>query len=121
MARSVPPQQPPLRRRRALSFEDFRLVEEEVEEEEDVEVDLETAKLPASCLWEVLRRLPPAGILAAARVCKGWRDTTKRLWRATEELRLKVPSKAQIGFVGSVLQKCPGIVKLSIRMERLGF
>lgn len=69
-------------------------------------------------MWEVLKRLPPAGLLAAARVCKGWRDTAKRLWRAAEELRLKVPTRAQLGFVGSVLQKCPGLVRLSLRMER---
>lgn len=70
-----------------------------------------------SCLWEVLRRLPPPALLSAARVCKGWRDTSKRLWRAAEELRLRVPAKAQIGFVGSVLHKCPGLVRLSLRME----
>lgn len=72
-------------------------------------------------MWEILRRLPPAGLLAAARVCKGWRETAKRMWRAAEELRLRVPARAQVGLVGSVLQKCPGIVRLSLRMERLGF
>lgn len=77
--------------------------------------------LPASCLWEVLRRLPPVGLLAAAKVCKGWREISRRLWRAAEELRLRVPARAQVGFVGSVLQKCPGLVRLSLRMERLGF
>lgn len=77
--------------------------------------------LPASCLWEVLRRLPPAGILSAARVCKGWRETTRKLWRAAEVLTLRVPSRAQVGFVGSLLQKCPGLVTLSLRLERLGF
>ncbi|KAL2236451.1 UNVERIFIED_CONTAM: F-box/LRR-repeat protein 17 [Sesamum indicum] len=110
---------PVARRRRALSFDDVGVDEEEMEDEWiHPELDLETGKLPAFCLWEVLRRLPPAGLLSAARVCRGWRETTRRLWRAAEELRLRVPANAQIGFVGSVLQKCPGLVKLSLRMER---
>ncbi|CAA3016450.1 Hypothetical predicted protein [Olea europaea subsp. europaea] len=50
-------------------------------------------------------------------VCKGWRETTRKLWRAAEELRLRVPAKAQIGFFGSMLQKCPGLIKLSLTME----
>ncbi|KAI3460928.1 hypothetical protein Pfo_017591 [Paulownia fortunei] len=102
------------RRRRALSFDDISVAEEE---QIDPELDLETGNLPASCLWEVLRRLPPVGLLSAARVCRGWRESTRKLWRAAEELRLRVPAKAQIGVVGSVLQKCPGLVKLSLRME----
>ncbi|KAG8389267.1 hypothetical protein BUALT_Bualt02G0211200 [Buddleja alternifolia] len=114
---------PPSRRRRALSFDDISVAEsvDELEEERgDWEEDLDldgSGKLPVSCLWEVLRRLPPAGLLSAARVCRGWRETSKRLWRAAEELRLRVPAKAQIGFVGSVLQKCPGLLKLSLRIE----
>lgn len=36
-------------------------------------------------------------------------------------LRLRVPSRAQVGFVGSLLQKCSGLVTLSLRLERLGF
>lgn len=120
---------PPTRHfRRALSFDDdvgdvnggFP------EEEDDLDLgdpvaDPESSGFPAGCLWEILRRLPPAGLLAAASVCKGWRETAKRLWRAAEELRLRVPARAQVGLVGSVLQKCPGIVRLSLRMERLGF
>ncbi|XP_047955120.1 F-box/LRR-repeat protein 17-like [Salvia hispanica] len=110
-------------RRRALSFDDVTVaesVDELAEEEEEVDEDLDldgSGGLPASCLWEVLRRLPPVGMLSAARVCRGWRETTRRLWRAAEELRLRVPAKAQIGFVGSVLQKCPGLFKLSLKIE----
>lgn len=94
------------------------------EDEQDFELDAEpdlagSGKLPMSCLWEVLKRLPPPALLSAARVCKGWRDTTKRLWRAAEELQLRFPANAQIGLVGSVLKKCPGLVRLSLRMERL--
>lgn len=116
--------------RRALSFDDIDVRDsrndEEEEEEEFLELELEpdlggSGKLPMSCLWEVLRRLPPPALFSAARVCKGWRDTVKRLWRAAEELRFRVPAKSQVGFVGSVLHKCPGLVRLSLRMERLGF
>ncbi|GFP98006.1 F-box/LRR-repeat protein 17 [Phtheirospermum japonicum] len=117
----------PARRRRALSFDDLsvaesidELDEERLDPEEDPDLD-GSGGLPMSCLWEVLRRLPPTGLLSAARVSRGWRETTKKLWRAAEELRLRVPAKAQIGFVGSVLQKCPGLLRLSLRIERLGF
>lgn len=113
--------------RRALSFDDSDVrrsagAEEEVvvEDEEEAGSELGGGGLPASCLWEVMRRLPPAAMLAAAQVCKGWRETARRLWRSAEELRLRVPARAQVGFVGSVLQKCPGLVRLSLRMERLG-
>ncbi|CBI17934.3 hypothetical protein VitviT2T_009221 [Vitis vinifera] len=110
--------------RRALSFDDSDVrrsagAEEEVvvEDEEEAGSELGGGGLPASCLWEVMRRLPPAAMLAAAQVCKGWRETARRLWRSAEELRLRVPARAQVGFVGSVLQKCPGLVRLSLRME----
>ncbi|OAY61594.1 F-box/LRR-repeat protein 17 [Manihot esculenta] len=121
-SRSLPPSRQQFSNlRRALSFDDIDIRCDSPEPEiDESELDLlfsGSGKLPASCMWEVLKRLPPAGLLAAARVCKGWRDTAKRLWRAAEELRLKVPTRAQLGFVGSVLQKCPGLVRLSLRME----
>ncbi|XP_022155814.1 F-box/LRR-repeat protein 17 [Momordica charantia] len=129
-ARSLPPpRQPYSQLRRALSFDEaddlrsgFHSEAEDVEESglvldyPDIDPD-SSGCLPASCLWEVLRRLPPAGILSAARVCKGWRETTRKLWRAAEVLTLRVPSRAQVGFVGSLLQKCPGLVTLSLRLE----
>ncbi|CAI9107713.1 OLC1v1007146C2 [Oldenlandia corymbosa var. corymbosa] len=121
---TLPPsyRQPGSNLRRALSFDDIDVnggsFDEDDDEELEDESDLDdSGKLPMSCLWEVLRRLPPPSLLAAARVCKGWRETTRRLWRAAEELRLRVPAKSQVGFVGSVLQKCPGLVSLSLRME----
>ncbi|KZV22519.1 F-box/LRR-repeat protein 17 [Dorcoceras hygrometricum] len=88
---------PPGSLRRALSFDDESVIEEELEEEEgmDSELDLESAKLPASCLW------------------------TRRFWRAAVELRLNVEARTQFGFVGSVLQKCTGLVKPSLRFGRL--
>ncbi|KAL5792822.1 hypothetical protein ACOSP7_001416 [Xanthoceras sorbifolium] len=118
-----PPRQPHYSHlRRALSFDNIDLSCDSPEPDaiidETADPDpITSGGLPAICLWEVLRRLPPAGLLAAAKVCKGWRDTTRRLWRAAEELRLRVPLRAQVGFVGSVLQKCPGLVRLSLRME----
>ncbi|KAK7336814.1 hypothetical protein VNO77_17362 [Canavalia gladiata] len=114
---------PPSHLRRALSFDDDAAGLDPLEpadtEAGDAfpEVDLESCGLPATLLWEVLRRLPPAGLLTAAKVCRGWRETTRRLWRAAEELKLRVSAKVQVGFVASMLQKCPGIVKLFLRME----
>ncbi|KAJ1385518.1 Leucine-rich repeat domain superfamily [Sesbania bispinosa] len=87
------------------------------EADPDLDLDVDSSGLPASLLWEVLRRLPPAGLLSAAKVCKGWRETARRVWRAAEELKLRVPARVQVGFVASMLQKCPGIVRLSLRME----
>lgn len=128
-----PPSQPYSRLRRALSFDDvddrssgFDPLEMSDGEEErdlfiDPEPDLDSSGLPANVLWEVLKRLPPTGLLSAAKVCKGWRDTTRKLWKAAEELRLRVPFGVQVGFVASMLQKCPGIMRLSLRMERCGF
>ncbi|KAK7393472.1 hypothetical protein VNO78_22029 [Psophocarpus tetragonolobus] len=124
--------QPPSNLRRALSFDDLdehvpvmdRLESEEkadadlfAETDPDLDLDAESCGLPASLLWEVMRRLPPATLLSAAKVCKGWRETAKRLWRAAEELILRVPANVPVGFVASMLQKCPGIVRLSLRME----
>lgn len=57
-------------------------------------------------------------LLIAAKVCKGWRDTSRRIWKAAEELRLRVPVRSQLGFAGSVVRKCPGLLRLSLRMER---
>ncbi|KAJ0699113.1 putative F-box domain, leucine-rich repeat domain superfamily, F-box-like domain superfamily [Helianthus annuus] len=116
--------------RRALSFDDMDVCEkvmdvcdevmddddDEIEEEEVV--DFGCGKMPVSCMWEVMRRLPPAALLTAAKVCTGWRDVTKQLWKAAEEVRLRVPAKVQVGFVGSVLQKCcSALVRLSLTVE----
>ena len=128
--------QPPPHLRRALSFDDSapgggfdddppELTGGEAggtfpEPDVDLDLDSDSGGLPVGLLWEVLRRLPPAGLLSAARVCRGWRETTRRLWRAAEELKVRVPARVQVGFVASMLQKCPGIVRLSLRMERCG-
>ncbi|KAL8267749.1 hypothetical protein R6Q59_001547 [Mikania micrantha] len=53
-----------------------------------------------------------AGVIVA-KVCTGWRNVTRRLWKAAEELRHRVPVNTQVGFVGSVLQKSPTLGKLT--------
>ncbi|XP_073054248.1 F-box/LRR-repeat protein 17-like [Primulina eburnea] len=117
VARSLPP---PMRRR-ALSFDDVTVAvsaeESKAEWVDDPDPNACSRVLPMTCMWEVLRRLPPSGLMSAAGVCKGWRHATQRIWRGTEELRLGVPAKAQIGFLGSVMQKCTGLVKLILRIE----
>lgn len=129
------PRQPPSNLRRALSFDGLddrasrldplddradgdSFAESDPEPDLDLDLDTDSCGLPASLRWEVMRRLPPAGLLSAAKVCKGWRETARKLWRATEELKLRVPANVHVGFVASMLQKCPGIVRLSLRMER---
>ncbi|WMV32622.1 hypothetical protein MTR67_026007 [Solanum verrucosum] len=129
-----PPRQAVPQLRRALSFDDIGVTDESPGSDDDEgesegegegefldfesELDLgRSGKLPANCLWEVFKRLPPSSLLSSAKVCKGWRDVSRRIWKSAEELRLEVPVKAQIGLVGSVLQKCPGLVKLSLRMK----
>ncbi|KEH15527.1 F-box/LRR protein, partial [Medicago truncatula] len=86
--------------------------------EPDLDVEIDSSGLPGDLPWEVLRRLPPAGSLSAVKVCKGWRETARNLWKEMEELKLRVPVKVHVGFVVSMLQKCHGILRLSLRMER---
>jgi F-box domain len=120
--------------RRALSFDDdvahigesplllsHQAVQEDVTEEEDEElVGVGTAGVvPLSSLVEVLKRVPVKGLLSAAAVCHGWRECVKRMWRSAEELRVKVSPNSQIGFIESILEKCVGLVRLTLRMERL--
>lgn len=114
----------PLRRhrwdpRRALSFvEEVEEGEGEGGEEVGEAVEVVSGPLPWGCLVGVLRRLAPAALMSAAQVCRGWRDCSRRIWRSAEELRMRVPTGGQLGFVGSVLQKCPELVRLSLRFER---
>ncbi|KAE9589178.1 hypothetical protein Lal_00000149 [Lupinus albus] len=124
----------PSRPRRALSFDDFddrtggndfdpaerdEMADTDYVDEslDPLDLEMDSCGLPVNLLWEVMRRLPPTGLLSAAKVCKGWRDTARRLWKAAEELKLRVPSNIHVGFVASMLQKCPGILRLSLRME----
>lgn len=114
--------------RRALSFDDVDVNDSPGSDDDGEFSDLDNESdlvgsgsgigtLPSSCLWEVFKRLPPPALLSSARVCKGWSETSRRIWKSAVELRLRVPVNAQIGLVGSVLKKCPGLVKLSLRLE----
>ncbi|XP_010936233.2 F-box/LRR-repeat protein 17 [Elaeis guineensis] len=124
------------RLRRSLSFDEDRtpapvsatpaMEEEEVAETsvaaapaaaDEEEVEVGGGVLPVSCLVEVLRRLSPKELMGAAAVCRGWMECVKRVWRSAEELRLRVSPRSQIGFVGSVLHKCAGLARLTLRIE----
>lgn len=97
------------------------LLDLELDLEPDLDVEIDSSGLPGYLRWEVLSRLPSAGSLSATKVCKGWRETARKLWKATEELKLRLPVKVHVGFVASMLQKCPGILRLSLRMESIVF
>ncbi|URD90395.1 F-box LRR-repeat protein [Musa troglodytarum] len=95
------------------------VVEEGGGEEEDDEAGWDgEGSLPSSCMVEILRRLSPKELMRAAAVCRGWRECVRKVWRSAEELRLRVSPRSQIGIVGSVLQKCAGLTRLALRMER---
>ncbi|CAA7046126.1 unnamed protein product [Microthlaspi erraticum] len=113
--------------RRALSFDDLDPPNSHDESDldaasTDLDLQLDTdivqpGRFHAVALWEVLKRLPPSGLLMAARVCKGWRETARKMWKVAEELRIRVPERAQIGYIGSLLQKCPRLINLSLKIE----
>ncbi|KAJ0245737.1 F-box/LRR-repeat protein 17 [Hirschfeldia incana] len=113
-----PVRQPFSHLRRALSFDDGV---DARGDSSDPDLDGDDAVQPgrfrAAGLWEVLKRLPPSGLMTAARVCRRWRETARRMWKAAEELRIRVPDRAQIGYVGSLLQKCPALVRLSLKID----
>ncbi|KAL9267783.1 F-box/LRR-repeat protein 17-like protein [Drosera capensis] len=125
---SIPDSLPPRVHRvpRALVFDDREGDGEEgggdsdLRDNEDLgfEDDWGNGVLPGRCVWEVVRRLPPGGLVAAGGVCRGWRECSVKVWKAAEEMRLRVPRGARIGFVGSVLEKCGGgLVRLSLRIK----
>uniref|UniRef100_A0A0E0KGK1 Uncharacterized protein n=1 Tax=Oryza punctata TaxID=4537 RepID=A0A0E0KGK1_ORYPU len=78
------------------------------------EVELGGRAVPRELMAEVLRRLGPRGVMAAAAVSRGWRDCAGRVWRAAEELRLRA---AGVSLVGALLPRCPALSRLSLRME----
>ncbi|XP_077243076.1 F-box/LRR-repeat protein 17-like [Tasmannia lanceolata] len=127
---SLTPSSPRQHPRRALSFDDDVASEAWLDGDGDDAgmtpeyfsgwggfADVAGGLVPLGSLGEVLRRVGPAGLMSAAQVCRSWRECCRRLWRAAEELRLRVPPRSQIGFVGSVLYKCKGLVRLSLRIE----
>ncbi|KQK14086.1 F-box/LRR-repeat protein 17 isoform X2 [Brachypodium distachyon] len=120
------------RLRRALSFDDAATPtspekkpraagdEEEADEadgqmEEDEErMELGGRAWPRELVADVLRRLGPRGVMAAAAVSRGWRDCAGRVWRATEELRLRAVG---VGLLGALLPRCTALSRLVLRME----
>lgn len=119
---------PRRRFRRALSFDEDPVSGEMVETAGVVEIlnGVEKAAegatvLPVSCMVEVLRRLSAKELMRAAAVCRRWRGCVRRVWHSAEELRLSVLPRSQMGFFGSLLHKCAGLSRLTLRMERLGF
>ncbi|KAG2325722.1 hypothetical protein Bca52824_008450 [Brassica carinata] len=74
---------------------------------------VQPGRFDAAGLWEVLKRLPPSGLLVAGRVCRGWRETARKMWKAAEEMRIRVPERARIG---SLLQNCPALITLSLKI-----
>ncbi|CAN6317551.1 unnamed protein product [Urochloa humidicola] len=67
---------------------------------------------------EVLRRLGPRGVMAAAGVSRGWRDCAGRVWRAADELRLRVLAGSGAGILAVLLPRCAALSSLHLRMER---
>jgi hypothetical protein len=102
--------------RRALSFDKKKPKAEELEDGDDeAMMDVAGRLVPKEVMAEVLRRLGPRGVLAAAEVSRAWRDCAARVWRATEELRLRA---AAIGILGALLPRCTALARLLLRMER---
>jgi hypothetical protein len=99
--------------RRALSLDDKKPKAEDGDDE--ATTDVAGRPVPKELMAEVLRRLGPRGVMAAAEVSRAWRDCAARVWRATEELRLRA---AGIGILGALLPRCTGLARLSLRMER---
>ncbi|KAH9602773.1 hypothetical protein KSS87_023060 [Heliosperma pusillum] len=109
VASSVSPITPPPRRQRSLAFDGAGDGAAEGYGEIDGGDD--------GWLWEVMRRLPPPAVVAAAGVCREWREVGFRVWKAVEEIRVRVPRLDSVGFVGSVLKRCRSLVRISLRME----
>ncbi|XP_039827872.1 F-box/LRR-repeat protein 17-like isoform X6 [Panicum virgatum] len=87
------------------------------EEEEDVVMEVGGRPVPREVMAEVLRRLGPRGVMAAAGVSRGWRDCAGRVWRAADELRLRVLAASGAGLLGALLPRCPALSRLQLRME----
>nr|CAB3462544.1 unnamed protein product [Digitaria exilis] len=96
-------------------------MEEEEDDEEDEEEDLGLVELgagrraPWQVVAQVLRRISPRGLAAAAGVSRGWRECARRVWRAAEEIHF---SAASVRPVGALIARCPVLAKLALRMDR---
>lgn len=114
--------------RRALSFDEAGTpsspekkpkVEDvdEAELDEEATVDVGARAVSREVMAEVLHRLGPRGVMAAAGVSRGWRDCAGRVWRAAEELRLRVLASSGAGLLAALLPRCPALSRLHLRME----
>ncbi|CAN6304269.1 unnamed protein product [Urochloa humidicola] len=91
----------------------------EPEEEGDDDVmEVGGRPVPGEVMAEVLRRLGPRGVMAAAGVSRGWRDCAGRVWRAADELRLRVLAGSGAGILAVLLPRCAALSSLHLRMER---
>ncbi|CAN6329751.1 unnamed protein product [Urochloa humidicola] len=71
-------------------------------------------RAPGEVLVEVLRRMAPRGVAAAACVSSGWRECARRVWRGAEEVRLRASS---VRPVGALMARCPALARLVLRMD----
>ncbi|CAL4943280.1 unnamed protein product [Urochloa decumbens] len=127
----------PHRLRRALSFDEAGTpsspekkpkVEGDVEmgepeeggedDDDDAVMEVGGRPVPREVMAEVLRRLGPRGVMAAAGVSRGWRDCAGRVWRAADELRLRVLAGSGAGILAALLPRCAALSCLHLRMER---
>jgi len=111
---------PPPGRKRARVEVVMDVEGEEADDEEDEEgpgwVQLgDGRRAPGEVLVEVLRRLAPRGVAAAAGVSRGWRECARRVWRGAQEVRLRA---AGVGPVGALAARCPALARLVLRMDR---
>ncbi|CAN6310135.1 unnamed protein product [Urochloa humidicola] len=88
------------------------------EEEDDDVMEVGGRPVPGEVMAEVLRRLGPRGVMAAAGVSRGWRDCAGRVWRAADELRLRVLAGSGAGILAVLLPRCAALSSLHLRMER---
>lgn len=90
---------------------------DEAELDEEATVDVGARAVSREVMAEVLHRLGPRGVMAAAGVSRGWRDCAGRVWRAAEELRLRVLASSGAGLLAALLPRCPALSRLHLRME----
>ncbi|KAJ1294474.1 hypothetical protein BS78_01G149000 [Paspalum vaginatum] len=83
----------------------------------DATLEVAGRPVPREVMAEVLRRIGPRGVMAAAGVSRGWRDCAARVWRAAEELRLRVLADSGAALLGALLPRCAALSRLHLRME----